>query len=94
MRYVILARGTLTEQHLIGPGQCASEEVTPGSAFVEPPGLVSLILGGFNGGRLLALRVLQYEVCSAVLALIHRVVQLQTMHFLASFRIFRSRGTQ
>ena len=38
--YVILARGTLTEQHLSGPDQCASENVTAGTAFVEPPGLV------------------------------------------------------
>lgn len=38
--YVILARGTLTEQHIIGPNQCGSEEVTAGNAFVETPGLV------------------------------------------------------
>jgi hypothetical protein len=38
--YVVLARGTLTEQHLVGPGQCASEEVVAGSAFVESPGVV------------------------------------------------------
>lgn len=38
--YVILARGTLTEQHITGPDQCGSEEVTAGSAFVETPGLV------------------------------------------------------
>jgi hypothetical protein len=38
--YVILARGTLTEQHVTGPDQCASEEVTAGSAFVESPGQV------------------------------------------------------
>lgn len=40
LSYVILAHGTLTEQHLVGPDQCASEEVTAGSAFVESPGLV------------------------------------------------------
>jgi hypothetical protein len=33
--YAILAHGTLTEQHLVGPHQCASEEVTARSAFVE-----------------------------------------------------------
>jgi len=38
--YVILARGTLTEQHLVGPDQCSSEEVTAGSALVESPGRV------------------------------------------------------
>lgn len=38
--YVILTRGTLTEQHIIGPNQCGSEEVTAGNAFVETPGLV------------------------------------------------------
>src|SRR5215471_15535794 len=38
--YVILARGSLTEQHVVGPDQCASEDVTAGSAFVESPGQV------------------------------------------------------
>jgi quercetin dioxygenase-like cupin family protein len=38
--YVVLSRGTLTEQHLVGPGECASEEVTAGIAFVESPGQV------------------------------------------------------
>src|SRR5215475_10460088 len=38
--YVILSRGTLTEQHLVGPDQCESEELSAGSAFVEPPGMV------------------------------------------------------
>src|SRR5215470_20153452 len=38
--YVILSRGTLTEQHVVGPNQCESEEVTAGSAFVESPGQV------------------------------------------------------
>ena len=35
VRYVIDARGTLTEDHLVGPDRCASEEATAGSAFVE-----------------------------------------------------------
>jgi quercetin dioxygenase-like cupin family protein len=38
--YVILSRGTLTEQHLVGADQCESEVVTAGSAFVESPGQV------------------------------------------------------
>jgi hypothetical protein len=38
--YVILSRGTLTEQHVVGPAQCASEELTAGNAFVESPGQV------------------------------------------------------
>jgi quercetin dioxygenase-like cupin family protein len=42
--YVILAHGTLTEQHLVGPGQCASEEVAAGSAFVESPGQVHNVI--------------------------------------------------
>jgi len=46
--YVILAHGTLTEQHLVGPGQCASEELTAGSAFVESPGQVHNVI---NTGR-------------------------------------------
>jgi hypothetical protein len=35
--YVILSRGTLTEQHLVAPAQCASEELTAGSASSSPP---------------------------------------------------------
>ena len=38
--YVILSRGTLTEQHLVGSAQCASEELRAGSAFVESPAQV------------------------------------------------------
>lgn len=41
--YVILARGTLTEQHLVGPEECASEVVTAGSAFVESPNQVHTV---------------------------------------------------
>jgi hypothetical protein len=41
--YVIIVRGTLTEDHRIGPDQCASEEVTAGSAFVESPGQVHTV---------------------------------------------------
>src|SRR5215470_9023240 len=37
---VILAHGSLTEQHLVGPDQCGSEEVPAGSAFVESAGQV------------------------------------------------------
>ena len=43
MSYVILTRGTLTEQHLVGADQCASEEVSDGSAFVESPGQVHTV---------------------------------------------------
>ncbi|HET9308627.1 MAG TPA: cupin domain-containing protein [Candidatus Sulfotelmatobacter sp.] len=46
--YVILARGTLTEQHLTGPDQCASETVTSGDAFVESPGLVHSVTNSGN----------------------------------------------
>jgi hypothetical protein len=46
--YVILAHGTLTEQHLVGPDQCGSEEVTAGTAFVESPGQVHNVT---NTGR-------------------------------------------
>jgi quercetin dioxygenase-like cupin family protein len=48
LSYVILARGTLTEQHAIAPSQCASEELTAGSAFVEPPGLVHSVTNTGN----------------------------------------------
>jgi Cupin domain len=46
--YVILVRGTLTEQHAAGPEQCASEEVTAGSAFVESPGMVHNVVNTGN----------------------------------------------
>jgi hypothetical protein len=41
--FVILAHGTLTELHLVGPDQCASEEVAAGSAFVESPGQIHTV---------------------------------------------------
>jgi len=41
--YVILSRGRLTEQHVVAPNQCASEEVSAGSAFVEGPGQVHTV---------------------------------------------------
>jgi quercetin dioxygenase-like cupin family protein len=41
--YVILVRGTLTEQHVTGPDQCASEEFGAGTAFVESPGAVHTV---------------------------------------------------
>jgi len=46
--YVVLLRGTLTEEHVSGPNQCASEEVSAGSAFVEPAGAVHTVT---NTGR-------------------------------------------
>lgn len=48
LSFVILERGTLTEQHVVGANQCASEEVTSGSAFVEPPGLVHTVTNSGN----------------------------------------------
>ena len=38
--FVMLAHGSLTEQHVVGANQCESEELTVGSAFVESPGAV------------------------------------------------------
>jgi len=46
--YVILSRGTLTEQHLVGHDQCESEELSAGSAFVEPAGLVHSVTNTGN----------------------------------------------
>jgi len=46
--YVVLARGTLTEQHATGPSQCDSEEFAAGTAFVEPAGAVHTVA---NTGR-------------------------------------------
>jgi len=40
LSYVILAHGKLTEEHLVSPDKCASEEFTGGAAFVESPGQV------------------------------------------------------
>ena len=38
--FVMLAHGSVTEQHVVGASQCESEELTAGSAFVESPGAV------------------------------------------------------
>src|SRR5262249_24700756 len=46
--YVIVARGTLTEHHLVGPDQCTPEDATAGSAFVESPGLVHSVTNTGN----------------------------------------------
>src|SRR5215510_12522409 len=46
--YVILSRNTLTEQHLVGPDQCESKELSAGSAFVEPAGLVHSVTNTGN----------------------------------------------
>ena len=46
--YVIVARGTLTEHHLVGPDRCASEEATASSAFVESPGMVHSVTNTGN----------------------------------------------
>lgn len=49
LSYVILAHGTLTEEHLVGPDNCQSEEFTQGSAFVESPGQVHSVKNTGNG---------------------------------------------
>jgi Cupin domain len=46
--YVILKHGTLTEQHIVGPDQCASEGLTAGSAFVESPAQVHSVTNTGN----------------------------------------------
>jgi quercetin dioxygenase-like cupin family protein len=45
--YVILARGHLTETHYLD-GQCGSEDVNAGDAFVEPPGLHHTVVNTGN----------------------------------------------
>ena len=47
--YVILSRGTLTEQHLTGADQCVSEQLSAGSAFIEPAGLIHSVTNTGNG---------------------------------------------
>jgi len=51
--YVVLARGTLTEQHVAGPNQCDSEEVAAGSAFIEPAGAVHTVTNTGRGSALI-----------------------------------------
>jgi len=51
--YVIVARGTLTERHLVAPNQCESEEATAGSAFVEPAGLVHTVTNTGNDAAII-----------------------------------------
>ena len=43
LSYVILAHGTLTEEHLAGPNSCDSEEFTQGSAFAESAGQIHTV---------------------------------------------------
>jgi hypothetical protein len=49
LSYVILSHGTLTEEHVVGPNQCASEELTAGSAFVEGPNQVHSVTNTGKG---------------------------------------------
>ena len=51
--YVVVARGTLAEQHVAGPNQCHSEEVTAGSAFIEPAGAVHTVTNRGPGSALI-----------------------------------------
>jgi len=48
LSYVILLRGSLTEEHITGPNECASEELTAGSAFAESPGVVHSVTNTGN----------------------------------------------
>ena len=41
--YVVLLRGTLSEQHATSPTQCELEEFSARAAFVEPPGAVHTV---------------------------------------------------
>lgn len=43
LSYQILAHGTLTERHMVGPGRCESEENIAGNAFIEEPGEVHTV---------------------------------------------------
>ena len=49
LSYVILAHGTLTEEHLVGPDSCESEEFTQGSAFAESAGQIHSVKNTGNG---------------------------------------------
>jgi quercetin dioxygenase-like cupin family protein len=51
--YVVLARGTLTEQHAIGPNLCETEEFSAGTAFVEPAGAVHTVTNTGRGAALI-----------------------------------------
>jgi quercetin dioxygenase-like cupin family protein len=51
--YVVLARGTLTEQHVAGPNQCGVEEFAAGAAFVEPPGALHTVTNTGNDAALI-----------------------------------------
>jgi quercetin dioxygenase-like cupin family protein len=48
LSYVILLRGSLTEEHITGQNECASEELTAGSAFAESPGVVHSVTNTGN----------------------------------------------
>lgn len=40
LSYIIVVRGKLTEQEILGPGRCVTHQDSAGRAFVEPPGRV------------------------------------------------------
>ena len=48
LSYVILTHGTVTEQHLVSPNSCESEEFTTGSAFAESPGQIHTVTNTGN----------------------------------------------
>jgi quercetin dioxygenase-like cupin family protein len=48
LSYVILAHGTLTEEHLVGSDNCESEDFTTGSAFAESPGQIHTVTNTGN----------------------------------------------
>ncbi len=47
--YVIVVRGTVTEQDVTGPNQCSTQQDTAGTAFVEPPGRIHNVTNHGNG---------------------------------------------
>ena len=54
LSYVILVKGNLTEQELTPEGQCGSiNEVSAGSAFVEPPGRVHQVINPGPGSAII-----------------------------------------
>jgi quercetin dioxygenase-like cupin family protein len=40
LSYIIVARGKIAEQEIVGPGHCVSRQDKAGQAFVEPPGRI------------------------------------------------------
>lgn len=53
LSYVIVLRGSVTEEDITGPNQCGTQTDTAGTAFVEPPGRVHNVTNNGQGAAII-----------------------------------------